>query len=138
MADTVKVEVSGLKEFNKSLRKMDSDLPKALRIALNGCSDFLIQKTKPQIPKRSGRAADSLKARSTRTAVRIAVGGPKAPYYPWLDFGGKVGKKDSVVRPFFTEGRYLYPTLRKNRDEFTKIMQAAIVGVAEGAGLDVS
>jgi hypothetical protein len=137
MADRVTVDVKGLKEFNRSLKSLDSDLPKATRIALNGCSDFLIAKTRPQIPRRSGRAANSLKAKSTRTSVRIGVGGRTAPYYPWLDFGGRVGRGRSVARPFYSEGRYLYPTLRRNRDEFTKIMQGAILEVARGAGLEV-
>lgn len=137
MADRVTVGVQGLNEFNRALRKMDKDLPKGLRIAMNECADFLIRKVQPQIPKRSGAAARSLKARSTRTAVRIAVGGRSAPYYPWLDFGGRVGKNRSVVRRFYAEGRYLYPTLRKNRGDFDRILQNALVGVAEGAGLDV-
>lgn len=137
MAEQVKVIVEGLAEFNRGLRKLNSDLPKGLRIALNGCSDFLIAKTVPLIPRRSGAAARSLKARSTRTSVRIAVGGKRAPYYPWLDFGGKTGRRKSVERKFYKEGRYLYPTLRKNRDEFTKIMESALIGVARGAGLDV-
>lgn len=138
MADKTVLEVAGLKEFQKGLRRLDADLPKALRVALNGCSDFLIAKTVPLIPKRSGAAARSLKARSTRTAVRIAVGGKSAPYYPWLDFGGQVGRAGSVPRPFYKEGRYLYPTLRKNRDEFTKIMQGSLVTIAHDAGLDVT
>jgi hypothetical protein len=137
MADRATVTVDGLKQFNRALRKLDADLPKGLRLALNGCSDFLIAKTVPQIPKRSGAAARSLKARSTRTSVRIGVGGRAAPYYPWLDFGGKTGRHKSVVRPFFTEGRYLYPTLRRNRSEFAKILEGALVDVARGAGLDV-
>jgi hypothetical protein len=132
-----RIAVDGLKEFNRGLRRLDAELPKGLRIALNGCSDFLIQKTKGLIPKRTGAAANSLKAKSTRTSVRIGVGGKRAPYYPWLDFGGKTGIGGSVKRPFYKEGRYLYPTLRHNRDEFTKIMEKAVVGVARGAGLDV-
>lgn len=137
MPGKARVEVKGLADFQRGLRQMDKDLPKGLRLALNDCADFLIGKTRPLIPKRSGRAADSLKARSSQKAVRIAVGGRRAPYYPWLDFGGKVGRNDSVARPFFTEGRYLYPTLRKNRDEFTRILGGAVLGVARDAGLDV-
>lgn len=131
------LQIDGLKQYQKSLRRLDSDLPKALRVALNGCADFLIDKTRPQIPKRSGKAAGSLTARSTRTAVRIAVGGRAAPYYPWLDFGGAVGRDNSVVRPFYKEGRYLYPTLRKNSDEFAKITRGALVAVGRDAGIDI-
>jgi len=133
-----KVEVKGLAEFSRALKKIDADLPKGLRIAMNGAAEHLITATRPQIPRRSGNAAASLKAKSTRTAVRIGVGGRTAPYYPWLDFGGKVGRKKATVRTFIKEGRYLYPTLRRDRDAFQKIMEAALVGVAEGAGMDVT
>lgn len=132
-----RITITGIKEFQGALRKMDADLPKQLRIALNGASQLVIDKAKPKIPRRSGNAAASLKVRSSQREARIAAGGRKAPYYPWLDFGGKVGRKKSVKRPFFKEGRYIYPALRKNRDEITKVMVTAISDLARGAGLDV-
>lgn len=132
-----KIAVKGLKEFQRGLKKLDSDLPKALRIALNGASDLIISKATPLIPRRSGAAVNSLKARSTQKAVRIGVGGSKAPYYPFLDFGGSVGKHGSAHRPFYKKGRYLYPTLEKNRPEVIDIMQGAIVALAKDSGLDV-
>lgn len=133
-----KVGVQGLSQFSRSLKKLDADAPKALRIALNGASDYLIGEARPLIPSRTGAARASLKAASTRTAVRISEGGAKAPYMPWLDYGGRTGPARSVVRPFISEGRYLYPTLRKGREEFTSIMERALVSVAQGAGLEVS
>lgn len=130
--------VKGLAEFNRSLKRLDSELPKGLRIALNDCSDFLIQKTVPLIPKKTGRAAGSLKARSSRTAVRIGVGGSKAPWYPWLDFGGEGKRKGRPSRrEFIKEGRYLYPTLRTNRDHFSQILQGSLEKTARAAGLEV-
>ncbi len=131
------IKVEGLAEFSRGLRKLDKEAPKGLRVALNGVADFLVQKTQPLIPRRTGAAARSLVARSTRTSARIAVGGRKAPYYPWLDFGGRTGRNRSVERPFYSEGRYLYPTLGKNRDEISDRLRVAIVAVAENAGLDV-
>lgn len=133
-----RIEIRGIKEFQASLRKMDADLPKQLRIALNGASDLVISKARPGIPRRTGAAAASLKARSSQREARIAAGGRKAPYYPWLDFGGHVGRGGSVDRPFFKEGRYIYPALRKNREQITKVMATAIADLARGAGLDVS
>lgn len=132
------VSVDGLKQFTRSLKDLDAALPKQVRVALNASADFLIGRAQPKIPTRSGAARASLRARSSRTAVRIAVGGRRAPYYPWLDFGGRVGPDDSVARPFLTEGRYLYPTLRQDREKFTKIMAGALTDLATGAGLDVS
>ncbi|GAA2355358.1 hypothetical protein Cme02nite_69420 [Catellatospora methionotrophica] len=133
-----RVGVEGLSRLSRSLKQVSSDAPKALRIALNGASDYLITEARPLIPSRTGAARASLKAASTRTAVRVSEGGPKAPYMPWLDYGGKTGPNRSVERPFRKEGRYLYPTLRKGNAEFTNILQGALVRVAEGAGLEVS
>lgn len=133
-----KVGVEGLSKFSRSLKQVSSEAPKALRIALNGASDYLITEARPLIPSRTGAARASLKASSTRTAVRVSEGGPKAPYMPWLDYGGRTGPNRSVERPFRKEGRYLYPTLHKSREHFTDLLASAIVGVAEHAGLDVN
>lgn len=138
MAEQLRVSVEGLSQFGRSLRKLDADLPKGLRIALNGTADALIGWTRPKIPSRTGAARASLKAKSTRTAVRIGVGGRRAPYYPWLDFGGATGIRRSVQRRFYSEGRYLYPTLAEHRPDFTRILESALTGVAERAGLDVT
>lgn len=132
-----KVEVKGLAQMSRALKKLDADLPKTMRVALNGASEYLIDQAKPKIPTRTGAARASLKAKSTRTMVRISAGGPKARYYPFLDFGGRVGKNRSVVRPFYREGRYLYPTLSEDRERFTAILQNALVKVAQDAGLGV-
>jgi hypothetical protein len=134
----LKIGIEGLKDLNKSLRTLDSEAPKALRLALNSSADIFIGEVRLVIPKRTGRAAASLKAASTRTAVRIRVGGPKAPYYPWLDFGGRVGPKKSVVRPFYREGRYIYPTLRKERAKFESSVERALGDLIRTSGLDAS
>lgn len=132
-----KISVEGLAEFNRGLRQLDADAPKALRIALNEAAELLISKTTPLIPRRTGAAAKSLKARSTRTSARVGVGGRRAPYYPWLDFGGRTGPNRSVVRPFYSEGRYLYPTLGRIRQQIEAKLGQALTAVARDAGLDV-
>jgi hypothetical protein len=133
----ITVAVQGLRDLNSALRRLDKDAPKALRLALNGVADILIGEVKPQIPRRTGRAAASIKAASSRTEVRIRVGGTKAPYYPWLDFGGRVGKNKSVTRRFYREGRYLFPTLRKERAKLEGALRRSLATVASDAGLDV-
>jgi hypothetical protein len=132
-----KISIEGLSEFNRGLRKLSSDAPKGLRLALNEAAELLVDRTRREIPRRTGAAAASLKAKSTRTSARVGVGGRKAPYYPWLDFGGKTGRNRSVDRPFYSEGRYLYPTLRKIRPEIEEALRGAIVKVARDAGLEV-
>lgn len=133
-----KLGIKGLAEFNRGLRKLDNEAPKKLRVALNSGSDLLIDKTRPKIPSRTGRARASLKARSTRTSVRIAVGGARAPWVPWLDYGGEGRIKGRPpAREFIKAGRYLYPTLGEIKPQLAKTLDEAIRDVARGAGLAV-
>lgn len=132
------VEVTGLRELRAQLKAMDAGLPKMIRVALNQASELVISYARPKIPRRSGRAAGSLKVRSNQQTARIAAGGQRAPHYPWLDFGGRVGRGKSVSRPFYTEGRYIYPGLRANRQEITEKMSTALTALAHDAGLEVT
>lgn len=131
------VAVEGLANLNRSLRQLDADAPKGLRLALNMSADLLIAEVRPEIPSRSGKARASLKAASTRTAVRIRVGGSRAPYYPWLDFGGRTGKNKTAKREFIREGRYLYPTLRREREKFEAALNRALGDLTRASGLEL-
>ena len=131
------IQVEGLAQVQRSLRQVGPAAAKGLRLALNEAADLLIARVRPQIPSRTGAARRSLKARSSQKAVRIAVGGRRAPYYPWLDFGGRTGRNRSVQRRFLPDGRYLYPGLRANRQEIEKLIARRIREVAEDAGLEV-
>ncbi len=135
MAEAIKID--GLAEFSRNLRKLHADLPKALRVALNEAADVVVTDAKRHVPTRTGRAQRSIKARSTRTAVRVTEGGTRAPYMPWLDFGGRVGRRRSVVRPFRKEGRYLYRSYFDNRGDFEEVLTRALLDVARQAGIEV-
>jgi hypothetical protein len=137
MADPIKIE--GLAEFRRNLKKLDSDLPKALRVAFNQAADIVVNDARPLIPSKTGKAKASVKARSSQTLTRVSGGGNKAPYYPWLDFGGHVGKSRSVRRPFLKEGRYIYNAYFKNRDSgrFQEALSESLIDVARLAGVEV-
>jgi hypothetical protein len=131
------IKVEGLREFVRALKAMDRELPKALRLAFNAAADIVVDDAQPRIPVRSGTAAASVKARSTQTSARVVGGGNRAPYYPWLDFGGRVGRRHSVSRPFLTDGRYIYNAFFRKREKFVEAMQDGLVTVVEGAGIKV-
>jgi hypothetical protein len=134
--DQLKVEVGGLAQLSRGLRAVDAGAPKELRLAFNAAAQLLIDKAKPTVQSVSGAARRSMVARSTRTSARIAVGGKKAPYFPWLDFGGQ-GRRSGrpAAREFIREGRYVYPTLRKIRPEIEKQLQDSLTAVIRNAGL---
>lgn len=133
---TEPIKVTGLAEFNRNLKRLDANLPKALRLALNDAADVIVSDAKPRIPRRSGKAAGSVRARSTRTKARITGGGARAPYYPWLDFGGRVGRRKSVKRPVLADGRYIYSAYFRRRGEFQEGLEKALLDVVRQAGLD--
>ena len=135
MTDAIKID--GLREFQRDLKKLDSDLPKALRVALNEAAEVVVSYARPRIPRVSGRAAASVKAKSTRTAVRVSGGGNRVPYFPFLDFGGRVGRRRSVRRPFLKEGRYIYAAYFSNQKEFAEVLEKALLNVAKQAGVEV-
>lgn len=130
------VAVDGIDELRRSLRELSPAAARGLRVGLNEVSDYLIGKITPKIPARSGKARRSLKKRSTQAAVRIAVGGRAAPYYPWLDWGGKVGPRKSVSRPYQGDGRYVYPTLKEERPAIESMLEEVLDRISRDAGLE--
>jgi hypothetical protein len=136
VADTVRI--TGLRELNAALKRVDTELPKGVRLGLNAGVEKLAGYIRPQIPSLTGHARQSVKPGSTRTAARLRVGGKRAGYYPWLDFGGEGRIKGRPAkREFIKEGRYVYPTLRKRKPELIEDLNTAIAGVVRSAGLEV-
>lgn len=135
MTDAVKID--GLAQFTRNLKKLDTDLPKALRVAFNGCADVVVNDARGSIPTKSGKAKASVKSRSTSTASRVVGGSKSVPYYPWLDFGGRVGKGGSVKRPFIKHGRYIYNAYFDNRAKYAVLVEKALLDVARQAGIEV-
>lgn len=133
------ISVRGLTKFSKDLKKLDNDLPKALRVALNEAGDVIVSDARPGVPRKSGKAQRSIKAKSTRKAVRVSGGGSRAPYYPWLDFGGRVGKDRSIRRPFLKDGRYIYRAYfdASTRDRFAEVLEKSLLKIAASAGVEV-
>ncbi len=137
MASVDPIKITGLAEFNRSLRKINADLPKELRGALNTGAEVIVRWGQARIPTKSGKARKSLRASSTRTAARVTGGGARVPYYPWLDFGGKVGRKKSVKRAFLSNGRYIFAGYSANAEEIHETIVDALIEVAESAGVAV-
>jgi hypothetical protein len=132
------IHIEGLREFSLGLKRLDDDMPKVLRLGLNSVAGVVVDTAQPRVASRSGRARRSVRAKSTRTAVRVAGGGKRVPYYGWLDYGGKVGRSRSVVRPFNKQGRYIYPAYYANRDKFDVMLEDALIDVARQAGMEVT
>jgi len=132
------IQIQGLREFQRGLKQMDRDLPKALRIAFNDAANVIVSDARPRVPTRTGRAAGTVKARSTQTSARVVGGGNRAPYYPWLDFGGRIPR--GPRRPWLPKGRYIYNAYFRARDSgrFADMLEKGITNVARSAGIELT
>jgi hypothetical protein len=141
VATTVEViQITGLREFRKSLKEMDGDLAKRIRLVGNDAAKLVVQDAAPKVPLgpgRKGHARYSIKVRSTQTAVRVAEGGKRYPYMPWLDFGGTIRhyKRKGIRRPFRYEGRYIWSTWHDRQEDVSKMLQDGLAALAADAGL---
>jgi hypothetical protein len=135
--DTEPIKITGLAEFNRNLRKINNDLPKGLRLVFNEAGKIIVSWAVPEIPKDSGAAAGSVKAKSTRTSGRVSGGSAKVPYFAWLNFGGAVGRNNSVRREYVKEGRYLYPGYVSNEDKIQDLLERQLVDLVRDAGIEV-
>lgn len=135
MTEMLRIEVHGLREFRRELRQLDRSLPKGLKTAGNKAAEVVVRHAKPRVPTRSGKAAGSVKAASTTSAARVQGGGKRVPYYPWLDFGGRVGRRHSVKRPFLKTGRYIWKSYAEHKGQVREELNDALTDVARNAGL---
>lgn len=133
------IAITGLREFQRALRQVDAGLPKQMRLIGNQAAQLVVDWAQPRMPNKTGRARSSLKVRSSQREVRVAMGGTKAPYAPWLDFGGQ-GRRAGrpSARPFIADGRYVYQGLKVKRADVIEVMAAGLTDLAKQAGLEVT
>lgn len=115
-------------ELRTALRNVSDDIADLVMSELEDIARGVAADASRLVPHRSGRAAASYRARGSA----VEFGGEAAPYVPWLEFGGKVGRKDSVARPFVKRGRYLYPVMARDLADIEKRVDALIGQAAAG------
>ena len=131
---TVRIEVTGLKEFRQALKAAARQLPRELRKVFNSAGQAVVKETAPKVPEQSGKLARSVRARSTQTEGRVVMGSPaRAPYAGWIEFGGRrKGRGGGVaIRPFVRQGRYLYPSYLRRRAEIYRALDEGLTALAK-------
>jgi phage gpG-like protein len=131
------IKITGLAEFNRSLRQLDRNAPKALRLVGNEAAQSVVKDAQANAPKLSGALSASIKASSTRTSARVREGGAKVPYAGFIDYGGNVGRNGATQREFVKSGRILYPAFNRNRDAVAESLEEGLTKVIEDSGLAV-
>lgn len=135
-ATGTEIKIDGLREFQAAMRAADKDLPKELRLLFNDVVKIVSDAAKPMVPERSGTARGSIKPQSTQRMGQVKAGGGKAVYYPWLDFGGSVGRNKSVHRPFLKRGRYLFVAYEAHKPEIEQTLAKKLEELVRKSGLE--
>lgn len=133
-----RIEITGLREFQKAVREVDAGMPKLIRLVLNEAGGLIVTYAQNHIAVKSGRAKASIKARSTQRLAQVAIGGNRAAYTPWWDFGGEGRIKGRPAkRTFIKEGRLVYKGLRIHHEDITEVMERGLAELAQTAGLEI-
>ena len=126
------IRIDGLKELRAKLKELErSDVVrKEFNASMVGIVREIRDAVRDQMPEVSGAAKRSVGVRTGANALAIHAGGPNAPYYPWLDFGGTLpadGKRlNEQHLPFFHEGRWIYPSVVRRRPEIYRRATEAV------------
>jgi hypothetical protein len=162
----IKMQMTGLRELQTSLARVAPEAKREFTAQLRTIGKAVADDAAAEMPQRKGRARKSLKVKVVTgrgfEGVQISEGGAVAPYVPWLDFGGKVGRgrrshatvsvhaggrvsvrrhgsagTGSVTREFIKGGRYLYPAYERRYDDMVAATLDAVAKAASAAGLEV-
>jgi hypothetical protein len=135
MAAVETIRIEGLADLQAALRQMDAGSARALQVVSDMSAGRVMDRARPRVPSRTGAARASLKVRSGAAEAMVVGGSRKAPYYGWLDFGGRLRRGQS--RPFVAGGRFIWPAYVSQRDQILEDMADALAALATDAGLKV-
>lgn len=128
------IRVEGLNRFSRSMRKVSADFPKRMRASLNETAKIVATEARARVPKKDGTLAGTIRPSSTTRMARVSMGGAKAPYAGFIEFGGRVGRNKSIKREFIKDGRYLYPAFFAKRDAVQHKLSSEIGRLIEDSG----
>ena len=137
------VKVVGLTELRKACAIMGEDMPLYLREELKKLAEVVAVKARAKVPVIEGTAKGSIRTVMAGAGVAVRGGSAKAPYYGWLDFGGRIrhmGPSHAhtmnhyLFRPYIKTGRYLYPAADESAVEMAPMVEAMLDRLAVKAG----
>lgn len=147
------IEVHGLREFRRELKRLGEEFPKELRQANKDAAELVADEARRRAPRgpHEGKpkiqpAVASVKAGGTQRAGYVAIGGARSPHAPVLEFGGSIprrGRDPSLAakaiashRSFASVGitslthvrkqPYLYPAIAATADEVVEFYGEAL------------
>ena len=81
------VRVEGLRELNKSLRKVGGDYPKELKAIHKDVAEIVAQRAETRAPRLTGRLISSIRPQGALRYGRVAAGRKSVPYAGPIHWG---------------------------------------------------
>lgn len=111
-----------MRDFVRKIRHAEPALAAELKTGLKQIAEVVSETARPSLPSRSGNLRNTLRPFATFKTSEVKMGGAKAPYGGFIEYGNKVrggrgavGRGDSVPRQFVKQGRYLRPAYEQRR-----------------------
>lgn len=137
MVVEARIEIRGIRELSAGFHQLEGNIPRAMKTRMRSEGQRIADRAAGGLPHVTGRAAGSIKPVASAQGVGISFGGASAPYEPWLDFGGSVGRGGATKLPFVQGGRYVYPAISAEGAGLEKAGEDAVADAAKGAGFEV-
>lgn len=128
------VEIHGLKDFRRELKRIGPEWPKELRQANKEGAEVVARKARrnaPQGPHEGGGRVQplvsSIRALANQLRGQVAVGGARSPHGPVTEFGGRIPRRGSTGAMTTVRAQpSLYPAIVSERDEVVEVYGEAI------------
>lgn len=141
MAD-IDLRVEGLRDLNRTLKKIADDAPKVLKEANLKAARLIVADALPRVPvgtspydRHPGALKASIKALATPTTARMKAGSAAVPYAPAVHWGtgpreGQKGPHNIKRNAFLWDARE--KLLREVRDQYEKELEELITHATRG------
>lgn len=145
-----RIEVEGLAEFRRDLRKLGTELPRELRKLNKSAAELVVDEARARAQSLGGVAAHvapSLKAQAQGASAAVKLGGNRYPMAGGAEFGAGRNTPRATARgrvagwnqfPEWTgnssdAGRFLYPAIRARQADVIELYGDGIEQLAQRA-----
>ena len=137
---TFGIDVDGMDDYRDGLRQLGGQLDEALEDAGEDIADLVVLGARRGFKAVTGRGRGSIVARPDGGRPAVGYDTGRAPYGPWYDFGGRVGRGGNVFRPYKPRGRFVIPSMEQieRSGEGEEIVEEHVARAADRAGLRVT
>lgn len=133
------IQVEGLRELAATLKSLDKDLARELRLANKSVATFVAKDAKSAAETLGGVAghvAPSIKASAGLTSAGVAFGGSAYPMAAGAEFGSvRYGQFQSWRGNSSDAGYFVYPSIRRDADRIETEYGKALDDVLRKANL---